>query len=221
MAGLHDVTRAERPRNWVGALRDFAFAAPTRAESERCELCGQPLAAHHPHLIEVASHRLACACAPCADRFDDGTTAYRRVPEDVCRLDDFRISDAEWDALLIPIGLAFFFKSTRSARVVAMYPGPAGAVESQLDLEAWQSLAAANPLLDTLRADVEALLVHRIDGTRAYWLMPIDRCYALAGLIRKHWHGLSGGPAVRDAIDRFFADFSSAEVPRALTAGHA
>lgn len=221
MSGLHDVTRVERPRNWVGALRSFAFAAAPRAEQERCELCGQAIAEHHAHLIEVCSHRLACACAPCADRFNDETTAYRRVPEVARRLDGFRISDAEWDALLIPIGLAFFFKATQSGRVVAMYPGPAGAVESQLDLEAWQSLATANPLLDDLRSDVEALLVHRIDGAKSYWLMPIDRCYALAGLIRKHWHGLSGGPAVREAIDRFFADIGSANRTSTLLAGHA
>jgi hypothetical protein len=86
-----------------------------------------------------------------------------------------------------------------------MYPGPAGATESMLDLSAWDALVCANPWLGELERDVEALLVNRIGGAREYYRVPIDRCYALVGTIRTHWHGVSGGQGSREAIQAFFA----------------
>ncbi len=115
------------------------------------------------------------------------------MPEQARVLDDFCISDANWDALMIPIGLAFFHHSSALGRVVAMYPGAAGAVESLLDLQAWQALVDANPVLGELQPDVEALIVRRTGPVRQYFRAPIDHCFALAGLIRTQWHGLSGG----------------------------
>ena len=44
-------------------------------------------------------------------------------------------------------------------RVAAFYPGPAGATESELALDRWADVVAANPVLETLEPDVEALLV--------------------------------------------------------------
>ena len=41
--------------------------------------------------------------------------------------------------------------------------------------------------------DVEALLVNRVGAVREYFIVPIDECYKLVGLIRLHWRGLSGG----------------------------
>jgi hypothetical protein len=119
-------------------------------------------------------------------------------------LEDFRLSDAEWDALGIPIGLAFFFYSTVEGRIVAFYPGPAGSTESLLDLTAWSGLVANNPVLAELEPDVEALLVNRVNGARDYYAVPIDRCYGLVGLIRGRWHGVSGGREAWAAIDGFF-----------------
>ena len=43
----------------------------------------------------------------------------------------------------IPIGLAFFMRSSVSGGVVAFYPSPAGATESELSLEAWDELVGA------------------------------------------------------------------------------
>lgn len=227
-------------RNWVRALRDFAAAA--RAAGERCELCGRAIATVHDHLLELASRRTICACASCATGLESArvesarlesahlqsaplqsaaaptaTIALRRVPSAATPLADFHLSDADWDALMIPIGLAFFFVSSAEGRVVAMYPGPAGAVESLLELDAWNSLLGANPVLATLEDDVEALLVHRIGAARQYFRAPIDRCFGLAGLIRTRWHGLSGGAAVQEAIGRFFTDMSSGS--RSLNGG--
>jgi hypothetical protein len=115
------------------------------------------------------------------------------------------MSDAEWDALRLPIGMAFLFHSTPDGRPIALYPGPAGATESLLTLDAWVQLVASNPVLAGLEPDVEALLVNRIEGAREYYRVPIDCCFALVGLIRTRWRGLSGGAEAWEAIDHFFA----------------
>ena len=65
---------------------------------------------------------------------------------------------------------------------------------------------AANPELNTLEPDVEALLVNRVGATREYFIVPIDLCFKLVGLIRLHWRGLSGGAAVWGEIAHYFDD---------------
>jgi hypothetical protein len=37
-----------------------------------------------------------------------------------------------------------------------------------------------------------------------YYLVPVDECYRLVGLIRARWKGLSGGTEVWEEIARFF-----------------
>jgi hypothetical protein len=191
-----------------------------RDARERCELCGMPLASAHQHLIEPAARKLLCSCDACTLLFDSPTrTKYRRVPRRVRLLGDFHMTDAEWDSLMIPIGMAFFFTSsvqnatladsasTGSAR--AVYPSPAGATESLLSLDAWQQIVANNPALVEMQPDVEALLVNRLDAARTppeYYLVPIDKSYELVGLIRTHWRGLSGGSEVWNKMRRFFED---------------
>ena len=81
-------------------------------------------------------------------------------------LQGFRLSDARWEDLRIPIGMAFFFRSSPAARVVAVYPSPAGATESLLDLQAWQDVVRDNPVLEGIEADTEALLVNRVGAAR-------------------------------------------------------
>jgi hypothetical protein len=110
---------------------------------------------------------------------------------------------------MVPISMAFFFRSTPDARVVAFYPSPAGAIESLLPLETWNDIEAANPIVTEMEADVEALLVNRVGHARGftapeYYLLPIDECYKLVGLIRANWRGLSGGTEVWQEIARFF-----------------
>jgi hypothetical protein len=105
---------------------------------------------------------------------------------------------------MIPISLAFFTYSTPAQRVVAMYPGPAGAAESLLSLDAWQHIVNANLELSAMQPDVEALLVNRVGSTRDYFIAPIDECYKLVGIIRLHWRGLAGGAVVWGEIASFF-----------------
>lgn len=102
--------------------------------------------------------------------------------------------------------MAFFFHDSAAERVVVFYPSPGGAVESQLDQATWIRLEGANPVLGRLAHDVEALLVDRTGEARDHWLVPIDDCYALVGLIRTRWKGLAGGPEVWHEITQFFTD---------------
>ena len=105
--------------------------------------------------------------------------------------------------------------ATREAeRVSAFYPSPAGPTESLLELEAWTELEADNPVLAELEPDVEALLVSRARDMREHWLVPIDDCYELVGLIRSRWRGFGGGEEVWAEIDRFFDDLPTREQTR-------
>jgi hypothetical protein len=186
------------------------FARRPRRQVEQCEMCSAELRTEHPHLIDLTQRRMHCACDACAMLFSGRAgTKYRRVPRDIRLLSNFQISDAEWDSLLIPINLAFFFQNSVDSRVSALYPSPAGATESLLPLEAWTSIVQSNPILNKIGPDVEALLVNRVGLARGvsaaeYYIVPIDACYKLVGLIRIHWRGLSGGTEVWKEIADFF-----------------
>ena len=182
----------------VAVLRRFV---PARTSKEKCDACGAGLPPEHVHQFDPKTRLIHCACDSCALLY---RATYRDIPKEIRALSNFNISDAQWDDLLIPISLAFFTYSSAAARVVALYPGPAGASESLLRLDAWDDIAAANPELFDLEPDVEALLVNRVGSTREYFIVPIDECYKLVGIIRTRWSGLSGGAAVWGEIAGFF-----------------
>jgi hypothetical protein len=191
----------------AGALASLRRLTRTRGSEECCELCSAPVPADHRHLFDRRTEALACACGPCAALLAGRAAArYRPVPTRVGSLAGFRLDDERWEALQVPVGLAFFTRSTRLGRVVARYPGPAGVTESELALAAWEALEEANPVLRELEPDVEALLVNRVGTAGDHLVVPVDRCYALAGLVRARWRGASGGPEVWGAVAAFFAD---------------
>jgi len=174
---------------------------------EHCELCSNPIPPEHRHLLEIETRDLKCACRPCSVLFDSdaaGAGKYKLVRDRRLRLEDFAMSDVMWEELRIPVDMAFFFHSTPHERVVAYYPGAMGPTESQLELSSWTELEAANPILADLEPDVEALLVNRARGARRQWIVPLDECYALVGLIRTRWRGFSGGKEVWQELDNFF-----------------
>jgi hypothetical protein len=182
-------------------------ASEAEAEQERCDLCSAPIPAEHRHLLDLEKRELRCTCRPCSLLFDReaaGRDHYRLVPDRRLRLADFELDDVLWDELHIPVDMAFFYNDTAAQRVVAFYPSPMGATESQLELRAWTELEQRNPVLTELQPDVEALLVNRARGARDQWLVPIDECYSLVGLIRTNWRGLTGGREVWDQLARFF-----------------
>lgn len=175
-------------------------------EEERCELCGEPLGERHRHLFDPRTRALLCACQGCTLLFGDPQGRYRAVPAEVRHLPRFVLDDEAWDGLQLPVNLAFFVVSSTAGRPLALYPSPAGATESQLGLDTWSALEAANPELRSLRPDVQALLCNRIGTARDHFLVPIDVCFELVGLVRLHWRGLGGGPEVWAAIAAFFAE---------------
>jgi len=186
----------------LGSLRRLTRP---REPEERCELCSAPIPSEHRHLIEVETRMLVCSCQPCSILFSgQAETKYRLVQSRVLSLQGFQLEDDEWDSLLVPVSLAFFTYSTPAGRMMAFYPSPAGATESQLGLDSWRELEAANPILAQLEPDVEALLVNRVGDAREHLIVPIDECYRLVGLVRVGWRGLSGGSEVWKEIESFF-----------------
>jgi hypothetical protein len=146
-----------------------------------------------------------CACRPCYLLFTHGQAArgrYRSVP-DRYLVDPARpMTAAEWDALEIPVGLAFFLR-TSAGQVTGFYPSPAGATECRLDLAAWDRLAAGHPLLAEMAPDVEAVLICRTKDSVEHFVVPIDTCYELAGRMRLYWRGFDGGEQARQSITEF------------------
>ncbi|WP_244620644.1 DUF5947 family protein [Methylosinus sporium] len=189
----------------MSTLRRFVTTA---SGVERCDICGAPVVAEHQHLLELTSRRLFCACESCVRSLGD-SEPFRLVVPKTAALDDFQLTDTQWEALQLPIDLAFLFVSTRDGRPVVIYPGAAGGMESSLSGEAWSNLAATNPALSDISPDVEALLINRTKGSRDYYRVSIDRCYALTGLIRQQWAGLSGGADLWNSIDNFFSSLRS------------
>jgi hypothetical protein len=191
------------------ALRRFTLERrAARSPLERCELCSVGLSVDHRHLLDLSSRALCCVCDACVLLFSNpgaGEGKYRLVPRRYLALPDFQMTEAQWDELMIPVDMAFLLRSTGPKPVMAYYPGPAGAMESLLDLAGWTALAQSNPLLNDLEPDVEALLINRVQGAREYFIVPIDACYQLIGLIRLNWRGLSGGETVWQEIQEFFA----------------
>ncbi len=191
----------------LAAPRSEPTPAPDVQELERCELCAEPIAPAHRHVVDIQARSLLCACRACTLLLDNraaGGGHYRLVPERRVRLPEFQLNEVQWSSLRIPVDLAFFFRSSSVDRVAAVYPGAMGATESELELESWEDLELANPILQSLEDDVEALLVNRAGARREHYIVPIDDCYALAGVLRTHWKGFAGGAEVWREIDAFF-----------------
>ncbi len=196
----------------LSVLSRIRAGRPEQPAYERCDMCGAPRADEHPHVVNISSRSLMCTCRPCYLLFthDDADLAYRAVPD---RYLSFETIPAPiWDELELPVGTAFLFLNSTLERVVAFYPGPAGATESELSLGAWGRVVTAVPGLSTLKPDVEALLVHTGDRTEAF-LVPIDICYELVGHLRMLWRGFDGGQDVRKRLDDFFAQLRDKSRP--------
>jgi hypothetical protein len=180
------------------------FGRP-RAPAEPCDLCAMALRPEHQHLLNTAERKLLCACDACVILLSGGEGArFRQVPKRIEFLPAFHMTDSQWNALGIPIELAFFIHSTQAGRVVALYPGPAGITESSPPTEAWRELVMENPALRRLDLDVEALLISRLRKNQCACVVPIDECYRLTGLIRTRWRGFSGGTEVWQEVRKFF-----------------
>lgn len=188
---------------------------PAQPAGERCEMCAEPISEEHQHVVNVAARQLMCTCRGCYLLFADqhAKLRYRAVPDRYLTFSDFELDRRAWDALQIPVGLAFFFHNSEMDKTVAFYPGPAGATESELDLDAWTTIGGAALALTMLADDVEALLVRvpdrehvgpGVNAAAECYLVPIDACYEFVGRLRMLWRGFDGGQEVRAFVDDFF-----------------
>jgi hypothetical protein len=176
---------------------------------ERCEMCSETIAEEHQHVVNLEGRQLMCVCRGCYLLFTDteAELRFRAVPDRYLAFGDFALDRRQWEALQIPVGLAFFFHNSTLDRTVAFYPGPAGATESELDLQAWNDIRSADTRVDTLASDTEALLVRVPEDESAppqAYVVPIDACYEFVGRLRMMWHGFDGGQDVRSYMAEFF-----------------
>jgi hypothetical protein len=219
---LADALEARRRVELVSGLRGRARAGggeaaaagaagatgPDANAAEVCDLCGLGIPSDHRHLLHLGERRIVCSCEACwAMRSGEGD--YRPTGSRLVWLTGLELPEDLWASFQIPIGLAFFMHSTITGCVVAMYPSPGGATESELHFESWNRMCTLNPVLRGLETDIEGLVVNRIADPPAYAIAPIDRCYALTGAIKASWEGISGGPRVEQAVAEFFEQLRS------------
>jgi Family of unknown function (DUF5947) len=220
------MTTTSRPAgpggNPLASLRRITNSRPVPVAEERCEMCAEPIADQHPHVVNLDSRVLMCTCRGCYLLFtaEGAHQRYRAIPERYLSFPDFTLGPGQWDELEIPVSLAFLFRNSVQGRTIAFYPGPAGATESELSLQAWSSVVAANPQLALLEPDVEALLIRAPDRGRGESgtdhtcnIVPIDACYELVGRLRMLWRGFDGGADARAGMDAFFAMVSARSRP--------
>ncbi|HEY0513401.1 MAG TPA: DUF5947 family protein [Thermoanaerobaculia bacterium] len=206
----------EASARFINQLRSLRGSRPPAPAEERCEFCARPLPDQHSHVVHVEKRNLLCACRPCYLLFTSQGAAggkYRAVPERYLDLGERVLNPSQWDRLQVPVDLAFFFFNSSLGRTVAFYPSPAGATESLLSLATWEEIARANPRVASLIPDVEALLVWKRSEGCASYVVPIDACYELVGIVRRHWRGFHGGEEAWGAIAAFFAALSARSEP--------
>jgi Family of unknown function (DUF5947) len=216
-ARLDEAMAARRRTEAVARLRALARGerAPVAArdpDTEHCDLCSTTVPEDHRHMLNLAERQIVCVCESCW-ALRSGDADFRPVGNRTLWLPDLDLPDDVWASFQIPIGLAFFMHSSVTDCVVALYPSPAGATESELHFSTWSRARELNPVLDDLEPDIEALIVNRMADQPMYAIAPIDRCYMLVGLVKANWHGISGGPEVGAAVERFFGDLEAQAVP--------
>ena len=209
MARMRSLARA-------GAASRFAPGTGPVTADERCDLCHMTIPDDHRHLLHLVERRIVCACEACW-AMRSGDPDYRPAGMRTLWLAGFDCDDELWGRLRVPIGLAFVMRTTVADGVIAFYPSPAGATESELPEEAWDMLVTRNPVLAELDPDAEALIINRLADPPEYAIAPIDQCYALVGLVKSRWEGISGGDALELAVPEFFVGLRArATVPREL-----
>jgi len=74
---------------------------PVQQVGERCEMCAEPIADEHQHVVNVAARQLMCTCRGCYLLFSDthAKLRYRAVPDRYLTLSDFTLDRRAWEAL--------------------------------------------------------------------------------------------------------------------------
>jgi Family of unknown function (DUF5947) len=210
---LEEAVANRRKALMVSGLRGLAKPRPPTAVTteERCDLCNTTVPPDHRHMLNLYERQIVCVCESCW-ALRSGEADFAPTGSRTLWLDDFELPEDVWAQFRIPIGLAFFMHSSVTDCIVAMYPSPAGATESELHFETWSRLVELNPVLETLEPDAEGLIVNRMADPPAFAIAPIDRCYMLVGLIKASWEGISGGAGVEEAVAGYFGELRAKAV---------
>lgn len=211
MKPIEQAVAGKRKALMVSALRGLAAPKPPAPDVELCDLCKTTVPPDHRHMLNTYERQIVCVCESCW-ALRSGDSEFRPTGSRTLWLEDFELPEEIWAQFRIPIGLAFFMHSSVTDCVVALYPSPAGATESELHFETWSRLAAMNPVLRDLEPDAEALIVNRMADPPMFAIAPIDRCYMLVGLVKASWEGISGGQGVEQAIERYFDELRTVAV---------
>jgi Family of unknown function (DUF5947) len=187
------------------SLERFVALARRARIDMRCELCAAALGEDHSHVVDRTARRLLCACSACFVAFaGEGHPRFRAVPQRI-RAVEPGLHSVDLEALGVPVGLAYFFRSSTLDRWIAVFPSPAGPTEAELPDGALERLAASTTV-GGISDDVEAILVYRRrSGSVASFIVPIDICYELTGLVRRHWRGIDGADEANALIETFVA----------------
>jgi hypothetical protein len=200
---LDEAVAGRRRALMIGGLRGLARPQAPAGLEERCDLCGTTVPADHRHMLNLYERQIICTCEACWG-LRSGDPEFRPTGNRTLWLEGFELPEEIWAQFRIPIGLAFFMHSSVTNCIVALYPSPAGATESELHFETWKRLADMNPVLRDLEPDAEGLIVNRMAEPAEFAIAPIDRCYMLVGVVKAAWEGISGGAAVEHAIQGYF-----------------
>jgi hypothetical protein len=178
---------------------------PRVRPGERCDLCAVAIPDEHTHVVNLDTRELLCSCQACYLLFVSGSAGnLRAVPERYLALMGFSLTQSQWETLQVPVSVAFLFSNSRQEEIAAFYPSPAGATECLLPLGAWDEITATHTVLRELLPDVEAALVHVDKDVSECFVVPIDICYELVGVLRKLWRGFDGGKEAQAALAGFF-----------------
>lgn len=211
VSGLRGLARARRsgPPAANGVTLVDVLGDGIAESGEHCDLCGRGVPDDHRHMLNLEERAIACTCESCW-ALRSGDPGFAPVGNRTLWLEDFDMPDDVWASFGVPIGLAFFMYSSVTECVVALYPSPAGATESELRFDSWMRLRERNRVLNQLEPDGEALIVNRMGEEHVYAIAPIDRAYELVGLIKTRWEGISGGTGLEEAVAGYFAGLRSA-----------
>ncbi|WP_433830342.1 DUF5947 family protein [Actinoplanes sp. CA-015351] len=181
-------------------LRTIKRQIPRQRGGPRCGVCLTRTATGGRHLVDLSERSLVCGCADC----HENPGGLRPVPDRFLELPGEVVDRETWDELDVPAGLAFLWRTEE--RLLVSGPAPDRVVEHDLPVTVWERITGRHPAFAALRPGVEALIIRRAGA----FLVPIDACYELAGLLRTSWRGFDGAQATRGSLTMFFAKLSVA-----------
>jgi hypothetical protein len=188
------------------------FDAQPSAQAPLCDLCGHELARGHRRLIDLATNLVLAACAGCEHSVvPDGRKSlrYQVVSDRYVRLPRGVIKSGRWDALRIPVALAFLVHRSLHDEYVAYYPSPNGPLVEELTRDQWADMMGGEHLLESLQSDVEALLVDARGVTPAGYIVPITTYFDFDRRLGDDWRGYDGGLQAAGVVDAFVMSLGS------------